>query len=140
MTNKIRGFNFKKAFIIFFAALLAFTAITVIYGLSTGGWQEAMGLQNSRMEARASGDIFSIFELRAENAGRGQGTIGDRVLRGFAGLTTRITSAEFTVFNFIAMLFKITFVALIATFVYTKVQNRRKRKLLSEQHQHSNNV
>ena len=144
MMNEAKGracdFNFKRAFIIFFAALLAFIAITVIYGLLTGGWQEAVEFQNNRMDARLSGDISSMIELRLEGAGRGQSTIGDRVLRGFAGVTVRMTSAEFGVFNLITILFQITFVALVAKFVYSKAQNRVKGRVQNEHHQNSNNT
>lgn len=134
--GKVGGFNFKKAFIIFFAALLAFIAITVIHGLSTGGWQEAVELQNTRREVTLSGDLSSILEFRAERAGRGQSTIGDRVLFSLA----RVTSSDFNAFNIIGTLFQITFVALVAAFVYSKVQNRVKGKVQNEHHQNSNNA
>ena len=144
MTNetkgKVYGFNFKRAFIIFFAAFLVFTAITIIRGLSTGGWQEAVEFQNNRMEARLSGDISSVIELRLEEAGRRRGTVGDRALRSFAGFTTRMTSAEFGTFNFMNMFFRIAFLTLAAAFVYTKMQNRGKGKGRNEYQQHSNDA
>ena len=144
MTNstheKSGGFNFKKAFFIFFAALLVFTIISVIYGLSTGGWQQAVDFQNSAIDARSSGDISTIFGLAAERASLGSRTIGDRALFGIAGLSTRIASPEFTVFHFIGTLFQIAFVALIGTFIYTKVQKRRKNKMVNGHHQNSNNA
>jgi len=143
MTNttneKSRGFNFKKAFLIFFAALLVFTAISVIYGLSTGGWESAVSFQSSAIDARSSGDISTIFGLAAERAQLGSRTIGDRALFGIAGFTTRISSADFTIFHFIGTLFQIAFVALIGTFIYTKVQKHRKSKMVNEHQQHSEN-
>ena len=132
MTNtthrKSGGINFKKAFLIFFAALLIFTVISAIHGISTGGWERAVNFHNIAVDARASGDISAIFGLAAERAQLGPITMGDRALYGIAGLTTRITSAEFTIFHFIGTLFQITFVALVGIFIYKKVQNRRKNE------------
>jgi len=59
-------------------------------------------------------------------------TIGDRALFGIAGFGARITTAEFTIFHFIGTMFQLALVALIGTFIYTKVQNRRKSKIVNE--------
>jgi len=132
VTEKIRGFNFKRAFLIFFAALFIFTAISVVYQLSSGGWQEAQALQSYRMDLRASGDLTSAREWRAERQHHGSFTVGERVLHSAAGLTTRLSAPDFNAFHLIGGLFHISFIALAAAFIYAKVQNRRKGKAAVE--------
>jgi len=127
-TEKIRGFNFKQAFLIFFAALLIFTAISVVYQLANGGWQEAIEFQNSRMELRASGDHASAREWRAERMQQGPFTVGDRVLHSAA----RFVSPDFNAFHLIGGVFHVTFVVLAAMFIYAKVQNRRQEKSVTK--------
>ena len=128
-TEKIRSFNFKRAFIIFFAALLSFIAIATIVQVANGQWETAVNAQNSRFEARSSGDLSAMLELRASRGSNGMiaRNPGDRILYGFAGMATRFNMTEFNVFTVFAILFKIVFVVLVISFVYAKVQNRKNR-------------
>ena len=134
VTEKAGGFNFKKAFIVFFAALLAFIAIATIFQAANGGWETAVNVQNSRFEARSSGDISSLLELRVSRGANGAyaRNPGDRVLNGFAGLSTRMNMTEFNVFTVFSILFTLAFWVLVITWVYAKVQNRKKKKLQQE--------
>ena len=133
VTKNGGGFNFKKAFIIFFAALFAFLAISTLYQVGNGGWETAVNFQNRRFEARSSGDISTMLELRASRGfTRGaNGAItrnpGDRILHGFAGIMTRFNMTGFNVFAVFAILFRITFVVLVISCVYVQAQNRINR-------------
>ena len=124
--EKTEGFNFKKAFVIFFAALFAFIAISTLYQAANGRWETAVNLQNRSVEARSRGDISTMLELRASRGSNGTITRnpGDRVLFGFAGMMTRFNMTEFNAFTVFAILLRITFVVLVISLVYVKAQNR----------------
>ena len=128
-TEKNGGFNFKKAFIIFFAALFAFLAISTLYQMGSGRWEAAVDFQNRRFEARSSGNISTMLELRASRGLNGAFTRnpGDRILFGFAGMMTRFNMTEFNMFRVFAILFRITFALLVISWVFVKVQNRMNR-------------
>ena len=124
-----RSFNFKKAFIVFFAALLVFIAIATIVQVANGRWEAAVNAQNSRFEARPGGDISTMLELRASRDVNRAFTRnpGDRVLYGLAGMMTRFNRAEFTAFSVFGALFRIAFVVLVISWLYTKLQNRNNK-------------
>ena len=129
-TEKSGRFNFKKAFIIFFAALFAFLAIPTLYQ-AANRWETAVDFQNRRFEARSSGDISTMLGLRASRGSNGAFTRnpGDRILYGFAEVVTRFKEPNF-VFGVFAILFLITFVLLVISWVFVKVQNRINRTAL----------
>ena len=124
-----QGFNFKKAFIVFFAALLAFIAIATIFQAANGQWETAVNAQRSRFEARTSGDMSSMLELRASRGANGAFTRnpGDRVLFALAGMITRFNMTEFNAFTAFAILFRIAFVALVVSWLCTKARSRGNR-------------
>ena len=129
MLERIENLSFKKAFIIFFAALFAFLAISTLYQAANGGWETAVNLQNRRFEARSNGDISTMLELRASKGLNRSFTRnpGDRILYGFAGAVTRFSRTEFNVFRVFGVLFRITFVVLVASWVLVRMRNRINR-------------
>jgi len=131
VTENGGGFDFKKAFVIFFVALFAFLAISALYQAGSGGWERAVDFQNRRLEARSSGDISAMLGLRVSRGLNGAFTRnpGDRILYGFAGVMTRFNSTEFNVFGVFGILFRITFVVLVASWLFVRVQNRKNRTL-----------
>ena len=133
-TEKDGGFNFKKAFIIFFAALFAFLAISTLYQVGSGQWETAVDYQNRRFEARSSGDISTMLELSVSRGLNRAFTRnpGDRILFGFAGMMARFNMTEFNAFTVFTILFRITFVVLVISCVYVQVQNRINRSLEQE--------
>ena len=135
-SNETQSFNFKKAFIVFFAVLLAFIAIATMVQVANGQWEAAVNAQNSRFEARTSGNISSMLELRASRGAGGAFTRnpGDRVLYGLAGMMARFNRAEFNVFTVFGTLFRVAFVVLVISWVYAKVQSRKNRTPQHECH------
>jgi len=74
-SEKILNINFKKAFTIFFSALLVFGIVSVSYSAVTGGWDRAMSLEQSRIEFRqGSGNVTAQDVLNM--GGRGGGRLG----------------------------------------------------------------
>ena len=123
------GFNFKKAFIIFFVALFAFLAIYTLYQMGSGQWETAVDYQNRRFEARSSGDLFTMLELRISRGLNRAFTRNpsDRILYGFAEVVTRFNKEPSFVFGIFVILFLITFVVLVISWVFVRVRNRINR-------------
>ena len=150
---KIQNINFKKAFIVFFAALFVFGVVSVSYSAATGGWERAVSFQESRIQFRQGQGYLAAqdaFALRSRgHFGRGvlsrgnhalieadssvitaRATMGDRILGSFAALGNRITSGDFSIFNLVGRLFMLTFNVLLAAWVYLDSQKRGKNRIL----------
>ena len=134
--EKVEGINFKKVFIGFFAALLLFAAVSTIYVAGTGQWENAVAIEQNRIEVRNNAESrragrsnqeliatdFTQSELIAPSR-----DLGSRVIGGFARVYARTTSTDFDIFRIFGLLFSITFVALLALWVYVFARKHKKK-------------
>jgi len=119
------GINFKKAFLVFFAALLIFSIVSAAFAAANGGWSAAVEQEQMRREARSSAyhREYGRHHRRSSETstyGRrhGQSASTNRPLQSMARTYVRATSVEFDAFNIIGGIFRIIFVVLIILWVY----------------------
>jgi hypothetical protein len=145
--ERIENLSFKKAFIVFFAAFLVFVVAYASNVARSGRWSAALEHERSRMEimrsdatGRETGAIsgrlgrlnqrfnhgFEHLQARFERLNRNP---DDRFLYGAARVWSRITSTEFSPFNFFGRLFKVTFSILLALWVYADSKKHGKNKV-----------
>jgi len=144
---KIQNINFKKVFIIFFAAFLIFTAVSTIFAISDGQWNDAVTFEQNRLEARnesghtrwrgrAHHDRALLSPSQAETNDTLTETLtstpapGNRLLRSLARSYVRITATDFSVWNVFRALFHITFTALLALWVFVDSKKHGRNTIL----------
>ena len=126
----IANFNFKRAFLILFAAFLLFSAVSFAFAASGGGWSEAVQSEQNRLETRVHLRGHSAHHHRAAhlNSAEASGTSSEtitltrssdnRLLGGLARTYVRVTSDDFGVFHVFHFLFRAVFTFLLALWVY----------------------
>jgi len=125
------GINFKKAFLVFFAALLIFSIVSAAFAAVNDGWSAAVEQEQTRREARSSAyhgeysrhnrtsSEARTYDRRTYNRrGHGQSAATSRLLQSTARTYVRATTVEFDAFNIIGSIFRIIFVVLIILWVY----------------------
>jgi len=153
---KIENINFQKVFLLFFAALLLFSALSFAFAASDGGWTEAVQLEQHRLETRSRavyeeqtrgghGRHFrharmasqsSVASTEAEAGGISDEGVAARrgvenhLLRGVARTYVRVTLPEFGVFDVFGFLFRAVFTLLLALWVYVDSKKHGRNVIL----------
>jgi len=154
---KLQNINFKKVFIIFFAAFLVFTAVSFVYAASSGQWSEAVHFEQSRIEARNSSAISELGSTRRHFSHSNQERVtlvnesdatqadtgsasdevtvpvrapGSRLMRSAARTYVRVTSADFGVFQMFRLLFHAVLTMLLALWVFVDSKKHGRNTIL----------
>ncbi|MCL2568968.1 MAG: hypothetical protein FWE12_06005 [Oscillospiraceae bacterium] len=151
----IQNINFKKVFIVFFAAFFLFSAVSLIFAASDGGWTEAVQIERNHLEARnhvtlreghtrgwhghsghgamrtnlVESALAETNGMSEEVVTRTRGT-ENRILHSVARSYVRMTSADFGIFNVFNFLFRAVFTLLLALWVYVDSKKHDRNTIL----------
>ena len=153
----IQNINFKKVFLLFFAAFLLFSTLSFAFAASDGGWGEAVRFEQNRLETRErmSGHeertrgrawragrhdralpltLAAPLEAEANRTSDEMSTAArgsnNHLLRGLARAYVRVTSPDFGVFDVFGHLFRVGFTLLLALWVYADSKKYGRNTLL----------
>jgi len=158
---KIQNINFKKVFIVFFAAFLIFTIASVSVEVANGRWKDAVDFEQHRFETNGGRARFgdrarfggreregrfghsnrrhsnieteiSIEQLEvADERITPTRGLGDSVLYRAARTYVRVTAAEFDALSILGWLLHAAFITILALWVY--VDSRKQCEKLEHQ-------